>query len=76
MTYHVGMGVGMSSLGFTPCDPHITCDGCGVAHEVMNRHDAPYKWFLDNKAPPGWKKERKDHGPRKDFCARCRRGKL
>ena len=68
MAYHIGICPGMQQLGFTPCDPHITCDGCDAARFIRG---LPPVWFLDGKAPPGWKLVR-DGEARRDYCPRCK----
>jgi hypothetical protein len=68
MTYHVGLGPGIHP-DLKPRRPHITCDGCGLVHDVAGRN-GPFVWFLDGKAPPKWRKRDKLH-----FCPRCKEAK-
>ena len=74
MTYQCGIGSSMRRLGFEPCDPHIRCDGCSLQLPVTNpRRMAPYAWFLNGKAAPGWQTERLDDGTRRmDWCPSCK----
>ena len=70
MTYHCGIGDSMSLLGFMPCEPHITCDGCGVTAHATKRSGEPYAWLLAGKPPPKWKQlgaaDRQTH-----WCPEC-----
>ena len=74
MSYRVGIGFGMASLGFQPCDPAIICDGCGLVRPIVSSgRMGPPAWFLDGKAPPKWKQgKRIPDGDRQDFCPRCK----
>jgi len=73
MSYHVGIGPGMAALGLTPCEPHITCDGCGATRLVAPHGIAPV-WFLDGRAAPGWrlKREGEHLEKRTDLCPKCK----
>lgn len=74
MTYHVGIGLGMASIGIRPCEPHISCDGCGLVYNIRTDRIPPL-WFLDGKAPRGWKQIRTstaDIVSRRDYCPRCK----
>lgn len=67
MSYQIGIGGGMEPLGFSPRDPAIVCDGCGMVRRVVGlRSMGPPKWFLDGKPPPGWKNEGSF-----DYCPKC-----
>jgi hypothetical protein len=72
VSYRCGVGAGMHKLGFEPCEPAIVCDGCGLVHNIVGRgfSNAP-AWFLDGKAPRGWRQQ-KDGDARKDYCPRCK----
>lgn len=71
MSYQIGIGGGMERLGFSPRDPAIVCDGCGMVRRVVGpRSMGPPKWFLDSKPPPGWKGERSGD-KRFDYCPQC-----
>lgn len=50
-------------------EPHIFCDGCGRKHAVHGPR-GPFTWFLDGKAPKGWRLQRVD-GLRRDLCREC-----
>lgn len=63
---------GLESLGIPSGPPRITCDGCGLVYEIPRRgFGVPPKWFLDGKAPPGWKRGPRDE-KRWDKCTRCK----
>jgi hypothetical protein len=78
MSYRVGIGAGMAALGFAPREPHIECDGCGLRWNIPTDR-APPVWFLDGKAPKGWKRVdaigETDQMERRDYCPRCKAGK-
>lgn len=67
MSYRAGTG-GLSLVGIPDTSPTITCDMCGKAHEVKW---PPPAWFLDGKAPPGWRIKR-DSDTRTDWCKACK----
>lgn len=67
MTYHCGL-----SFPGERREPHITCDVCGTVHRVANGAGVPYAWFLDEKAPRGWKRVPQGDGPAAHYCGRCR----
>lgn len=71
MTYHAGIGEGLRAFGLMPCDPHLTCDGCGVVRSVTMANGMPFAWFLDGKRAPGWTMARVDD-LRRDWCPRCK----
>ena len=71
MSYHAGIGLGMAAFGLTPCEPHITCDGCGLERRVTNAHGMAATWFLDGKAAPGWRTKRIGT-TRIDNCPKCK----
>lgn len=72
MTYQCGIGGGMARLGFTPCEPHIICDGCGATRLVSTqRTHGPAQWFFKGKCPPGWSGGRKADHTRDDWCPAC-----
>lgn len=71
MSYECGIGGGMRRIGFEPREPAIRCDGCGITVAIANRTSFAPKWFLDGKAPKGWKRI-DDCGKRRDYCPRCR----
>lgn len=56
--------------------PRIVCDGCGDTVVVGGRRPGgpPPAWFMDGKAPPGWRLRRLGPGGerRDDRCPRCR----
>ena len=73
MSYHCGVGPGLEkTLGVAPCEPHIACDGCGAERPVTKNHGAPYAWFLDGKAAPGWTSVQRPGFAREDWCPTCR----
>jgi len=74
MSYRCGIGLGMAKFGFTPGPPVIICDNCGREHAVCGSNSyLPYKWFLNNKAPKGWKTEKTADGlGRVDWCTKCK----
>jgi hypothetical protein len=77
MTYHIGIGASLAAaFGRTAQEPHITCDGCGLVRSVFRARGvgAPAAWFLDGKAPPGWRLINCKDG-RSDYCPRCKEGK-
>ena len=53
MTYHAGIGMGMRALGFEPCDPYVTCDGCGVTNWGINYDGMTAAWLRNGTAPKG-----------------------
>lgn len=75
MSYRCGLGPGMASIGVTPCEPHISCDGCGVQRPIVNpnaRNLMPPKWFFAKRPPPGWKGLRTHNGEKRwDLCPLC-----
>ena len=68
MTYHAATLVGLPEH---PCEPHITCDSCGIVHSVTTRDGHPYAWFLNRKGPPGWKQWNNQDGLARHKCKRC-----
>lgn len=70
MSYHVGIGPRLAQFGGGPCEPHITCDGCGVERRITTSH-VPPAWFLDGKAAPGWTLKREGE-TRRDYCPKCK----
>ena len=68
MSYHAGI------LGFAGVEntvPRIVCDTCGAIFTIaLNR---PTMWFLDGKAPPKWKRNRRGNinEHRRDACPTC-----
>lgn len=70
MTYIAGTH-GLSGLGIPDDDPRITCDTCGLIYRVLAGSHAPPKWFLDGKAPAGWRIDR-ETGHRLDYCPCCK----
>ena len=79
MTYKFGKCYGMRRLGFTPCDPHFVCDGCGAVRPVVRpgaSNMMPGQWFLDGKPPPDWRSLRMVSGEKRwDLCPRCWKAK-
>lgn len=71
MSYHAGVGLGMERLGFTPCEPHIACDGCGRVRLVATTMRGPGEWFFKGKPPPKWQGGKDADGKRLDFCPDC-----
>lgn len=67
MSYHCGLGAGIPG---GPREPHILCDGCELKYAITRSH-VPPSWFLNEKAPPKWKKILVE-GKRKDYCVRCK----
>jgi hypothetical protein len=64
MSYRAGM-----SFGPTQTEPRIICDGCGAERVIRG---LPPAWFLDRKAPPGWRALRMADGSRRwDLCKAC-----
>ena len=75
MTYHCGSGNSLArAFGREPCDPHITCDGCGVTHTIYRGRSfyEAAKWFLDGKHAPGWTGGRNEGSTRTDYCPQCK----
>ena len=75
MTYHAGIGPGFERIGLPipPREPHVTCDGCGIAELAVTRTGGPKAWLLAKKAPPGWKLVRVEEPfSRKDWCQKCK----
>lgn len=73
MSYRVGVGFEAMVYGWTPAEPAIICDGCGLVHHIVARNRmGPPAWFFDGKAPPKWKLAQSEHGTRQDFCPRCK----
>lgn len=68
MPYRCGVGYGMARLGIQPREPAFYCDDCGRSIPVVpaSRVGMPFKWFLDGKLPPKWKKTEKG-----DTCPVC-----
>lgn len=72
MSYRCGLDAQVAyMLGVEPGPPHITCDGCGRRLLITARRGQPPKWFLDNKAAPGWRLD-SVNGTREDFCKECK----
>lgn len=75
MGYRCGIGPGMRRIGAEPREPHIVCDGCGRERLVINpnsRNFMPPKWFLVNRAAPGWRMLRvHTEEKRWDLCPKC-----
>jgi hypothetical protein len=67
MSYIAGTQ-GLGGFGVPDGPPRIVCDGCGMVRR-LNTDRPPPKWFLDMKAPPGWKRTKAL--PRRDWCPRC-----
>ncbi len=78
MSYRAGIGpVFARVMGAEPDGPKITCDGCGLVNRIPTDR-LPPKWFMDNKAAPGWSMRRSfdsDGLTRLDLCPRCKEGK-
>ena len=71
MSYRCGIYEPLASvMGVEPGPPRITCDGCGIKH-VLRENKLPPKWFLDGKAPPGWRMD-KQREVRRDYCRTCK----
>jgi hypothetical protein len=64
------------TCGIFGAEPYISCNECGLRRRVSRPHGAPFAWFLDNKAAPGWSLKRLEdvHGgvSRVDLCPRCK----
>lgn len=78
MSYHCGVGHGMQALGYSPREPHIQCDGCLKVYVIKARGagGAAPAWFIDGKAPPGWRKVNEGttvEPVRRDYCKDCKR---
>lgn len=71
MSYLCGLGPGIPG---GPRDPVIICDGCGAEKRITYSHVPPL-WFMDGKAPPGWKGRRHTDGRREDYCPTCKKGR-
>lgn len=72
MSYRPGMDVRTAHvLGMEAGDPRIICDGCGLVNRVSRPHGVPFAWFMNGKAPPGWRLLR-NGDVRRDFCPRCK----
>lgn len=75
MGYRCGIGPGMQALGIGTREPHIVCDGCGATRILMNprsRNMMPPKWFLANRAAPGWRMLRMYDGTKHwELCPKC-----
>lgn len=75
MTYHSGTS-GLGHIGIPDDVPRIVCDGCGRVHRIAQGRPPP-TWFLDGKAPKGWRRDREELSGgrlrRRDFCPECRR---
>lgn len=73
MTYRCGIAPGIP--GLTPGPSHIFCDGCGEVYLIVpGRGGAAPSWFLDEKAPPGWRVVHLYEGTaRQDWCPKCAR---
>jgi hypothetical protein len=76
MSYRAGMDVRTARfLRQEPGEPRIVCDGCGLVRNITTGSKAPPAWFLDGKAPPGWRRSRPDGllgGLRQDWCPTCK----
>lgn len=79
MTYRPGMDARTAAfLRQQPGDPRIICDGpgCGLVRAINRTTALPPAWFLDGKAPPGWKLKRTriEDGTveRVDLCPKCK----
>lgn len=70
MSYRAGVGPGLQKLGFEPGPPRITCDSCGLRWNLKEDRRPP-AWFLNGKAPPGWRLSR-NGDKRTDLCPRCK----
>ena len=71
MAYQVGIDARMGALiGRPACDPHLSCDGCGIVRPVAGPR-GPFAWFLDGKRAPGWTMAPRDGKPRRDWCGAC-----
>lgn len=69
MTYYCGTA-GLTRLGIANDGPRIVCDECGIVYRLRTDRPPP-AWFMDGKAPPGWKRMEKPK--RHDRCANCRK---
>ena len=67
MSYHCGIGEG---LPISAQEPHILCDICGFKFYISTKKIPP-AWFLDGKAPRGWKKVIDGESRRYDYCKKC-----
>jgi hypothetical protein len=84
MSYHAGVGAGMSRFGLSPCEPHITCDGCGAVL-YAERDGILCAWFrnryMDGKPAPGWSRVRTEtatgvtNDDRCQVCKTTKKGK-
>ena len=76
MTYHAGIGFGMQALGLTPCEPHVTCDGCGAVASCYTKRGDVAAWIRKGKHPPRWAGTRVECEDgtiaRTDYCPKCR----
>jgi len=63
MSYVAGTR-GLSRYGIPDGAPRFVCDACGATYEIKA---PPPVWFLDGKAPRGWRKR----GEREHACGRC-----
>ena len=76
MSYHMGIQ-GFSRpdwrypVAIPDSKPHILCDSCGVQVNLPTGPGRPPAWFLDGRAPPGWKMDRNGE-ERLDKCPKCR----
>ena len=68
MTYHCGIGPGMSRLGVAPREPHFVCDFCGAIHGCLTRDGLPYAWMRKmHGIPLKWR-----HAPySRHKCGKC-----
>ena len=73
MSYIAGIGPGMERYGFTPGEPRVICDGCGLTSYGLTRSGQPSAWLRNGKAPPGWIKVVKptDTAPH-HYCGKCK----
>ena len=76
MTYYCGVEKSVSrSLGAPSGNPRIECDSCGLVFPVVGRGvgAVPPAWFLDGKAPRGWRKTINENGEARHYCSRCKK---
>jgi hypothetical protein len=68
----------MSRFGLSPCEPHITCDGCGAVL-YAERDGIICAWFrnryMAGKPAPGWSRVRTETAQgvkNDDRCKECK----
>ena len=75
MTYHCGVDSSIARLiGAQPGPPRIECDTCGLWYVIEPRGAGacPPAWFINGRAPRGWRKRTGADGTEKHACPRCR----